>query len=808
MRLEEQAREEMYRILFDRLDEGGTGDFYRADGRRSDINRDRGNGFYDGMLEQQQELEAVFGAGADLQEGRRGRIREDDPILAEMERRTGADNGEPASGKLESIKQGLRTAYARTVSDAAPLERVARVQEKIEKGAYDAADAVQMYRTSGSTANYILKERLVDLNGNDAGESFTDVSRRAFDGVERELNEYMLHQFNSDQPGAGEKLTGYSAEESRQRVAEMEKANPTLPGRAGAVREFYDRFLQEMVVKSGMITAEQFRQLQERNPNSVPMEQAEKDSGQEGDATQETRDVRDTIADRVLRYTKMERKNELILNLYQFARRHPESAAPFMKTKAQDGELIDFSGGSLDQLDAEMVKRGQSGDYTVTAYQGGKKIRLNVSKEIYESLDNLFNGKMTRFEEMGRSATKVTRAVTSQMNPFIAVKNIMKNVPTAYVNSIAANPIVFYNQLVTAARDAFGTEHSDNYKTFCALGGKTIKFLDPDKGFVSSVEGGGKLNSAFQKAGRALSLAGEYTDTLVRYAEYLNGINRWGDTPEGRRKAIQAAADVTVNIARSGSVTRALDGWVINLNRGIQNADKMIRQYRARPVRSILRGSVPNAIAIALISLLPGGNDDNPYFKQLSNRQKETYFNIPNYFGKKDENGYPMTFIKIPKSADMSTMLINLFERAINEDFDTFDLGDFAQNTAENMSLKNPVTDSILAPLLLYSAWNRDSQGDPIVSPELEGLEERMQYDADTSAIAREIGEIFNVSPKKVDYLMDSYLGMVEDIVHPMLTQSGQPKDLNDALKQILLNPVKSYYTVESKGVNHNSPKG
>ena len=238
-------------------------------------------------------------------------------------------------------------------------------------------------------------------------------------------------------------------------------------------------------------------------------------------------------------------------------------------------------------------------------------------------------------------------------------------------------------------------------------------------------------------------------------------------------------------------------------NAQMQGFDKQVRQYKNHPTSTAVKGLALTVGVGALLSVLTGGNDDNPYYKQLTNRQKETYWNIP--YGPADENGYQYQFIKIPKPRELSTIAANLVERAIKGDFDTFDLGDTLEITADNMLFSNPVTDNIFSPLLYNLPTNQDFAGRAIVPAELEALEPRLQYDAETSSIAKGIGEIFNVSPKQADYLMDSYLGVAADILQPMFTQEGQPENVGDALGQIFVDPVISNFTVDSRYSNRNS---
>ena len=48
-----------------------------------------------------------------------------------------------------------------------------------------------------------------------------------------------------------------------------------------------------------------------------------------------------------------------------------------------------------------------------------------------------------------------------------------------------------------------------------------------------------------------------------------------------------------------------------------------------------------------------------------------------------------------------------------------------------------------------------------------------LQYDERTTEIAKGIGKLLNASPKQIDYLINSYTGIIGDIVQPLTTKGG-----------------------------------
>jgi hypothetical protein len=96
------------------------------------------------------------------------------------------------------------------------------------------------------------------------------------------------------------------------------------------------------------------------------------------------------------------------------------------------------------------------------------------------------------------------------------------------------------------------------------------------------------------------------------------------------------------------------------------------------------------------------------------------------------------------------------------------------------------VNDTIIAPFLNLSS-NKDFAGRPIVPRSMENLPPRDQYDANTSLIARHIGDLLNWSPKQIDYVIRSYTGGVGKTVLPAFT--GGKTSIQDRLYMAFVKP-------------------
>ena len=747
------------------------------------------------------------------------------PVSSRLEDQIGTGKVAVAGAKQKkdikgSIINTARSFYQNAVSDTAPLERAAKIQKKIDKGAVNLEDSVQQVRTAGGTVDYNLETSLTDIDGNAVGKSWKKINEIIPKGKNKAeqlkndeiANLYLLHKHNIDRQAQGKPVFGESAEQSRAIIKQIEQRYPWAAEYGKEVRSFVDTFMEKWGVEGGLIKKETYQKMREMYPNYVPTYRSKYQGkrGQfgsggtsipsavkkaTGDVSTVT-DIRDSIAGQVNKMVKLERKNELLANLYHFAKTNPDAAADYAVIQPSGKtSVFDVDADGIDAVDQGLLQKTADA-YTVTAYINGEPVKMRVAADIYNGLERLFNSDVTKLEEIGKKLTGIPKRYITGVNPFFAIRNIVRDVQTGYSNSIVSNPLKFVKQYGVATKKM--AQKSPEFQQFKALGGDRSGYYTAELGFVKSANRDKGIKSLPRKASDALGWLGSKTETVSRFAEYLNAIEKYGNTAAGRRKAIQAAADVTVNFARSGKMTKAVDSWVMYLNAGVQGLDKMARQLKAHPVKTLTKGIVPGIFLESFLAFV-GKNDENPHYKDLDNRTKDLYFCIPNLFDK-DEQGYPKSFIKVPKGREYGVTMVSLLERicrAVEGDEEAFE--GYLENAMQNTLPANPVTDNVLAPIFINLPQNEDFAGRSIVPKDLEDLSPKYQYDAKTSELAKAIGEATNISPKQIDYLIKSYGGFLGEAVLPIMTAAEKPQSVGEAIKQMALNPITSAFTADPK---------
>lgn len=641
-------------------------------------------------------------------------------------------------------------------------------------------------------------------------------AREFLDAMERERQLAAV----TDKPVLGRHEEGksqtipYTAEESRKIVQELEQAHPELKKQAEAIQRFHDDFMQEWAVGSGLMSQAQWQALKDKYPDYVQTFRARDEWGN-ADITRRGRvdsmsPIRQAVGDiseiipfedaemmQVNAIVKAARRNELFHNLYDFAKEHPKQAAPFIRIKAQNSATLETMAGEYDSIIENVTQnamRTENGSYQITAMIDGKPVQMEVNAEIYAGLQNLYGQDRGASDAFGARVAKwVTnpfKQLTTGRNPLFFLSNFPKDFQTAYINTTSGRKTLAGYLLDVGGTVRSMTQNSAEWQTFQALGGKNSGFYHNEKGFRESAKTAEHrgVRRAVDMIGRPFEMISENTEALWRFNEYRAAIRKYGDTQEGRAKAMQAAADVTTNFSRSAPMAKAAENYCAYLNASLQGLDKMARQLKNHPFLTTRRAAEIIALPTILLYML---NRDDEDYQHLNDRTKDNYYCIPTGKG---------TFIKIPKSREYGVAMGALLERFMRlrdgEDPETA-LDGIGGQFLTNIAPSNPFTDNIAKTIFIDLPTNQDFAGRSIIPERLANLSPENQYDYTTSKAGIAASKAWNatlgrllpkMAPIQADYLIDSNLGFVGDMILGS-TQQGS-KSVKDVLKAVIAEPV------------------
>lgn len=367
------------------------------------------------------------------------------------------------------------------------------------------------------------------------------------------------------------------------------------------------------------------------------------------------------------------------------------------------------------------------------------------------------------------------KALCTGYNPFFMVRNLARDMQDAgfYSTDSATWAKMFPSAWTQIAKNG------EIWQQYKALGGSYASMLDYTTGMVKEPKNAlGKAAAWYESLGQAIEAAPRLAEFMTILAnkggsKTVDGVKTGKFTQSDLMEAMLGAADITTNFARGGSVTKALNRYLVPfLNPSIQGFDKFIRNAtETRSVKaagSLIRKAALMGIAPALLNALAYRDDDE--WDDIPANTKANYYLIN--AGKWLGDGY---WIKIPKGraiAVLSTAAVYGKEKIDGEDVKFSDVFEVIKS---NIAPTDIFNQNIATAWTQAKLTNPDNPGTTwyggnIESDRLQNYRPEDRYDEKTDELSKAIGKLFKVSPKKVNYLLDQYTGVIGDLLLPLIT--------------------------------------
>lgn len=697
----------------------------------------------------------------------------------------------------ENFEDTAGWAYRKAVDSGHSVEQAAKlVGDEVLYPLYNNA------KQAGAAAGYMMGEAQTDLRGNRVGKSLLEI----FDPVRakgeqyfRDFSAYLFHLHNMDRmsletrgaqvyeelgldvpadlenkPVFGEEVT---AQDSEKAAAELLQKYPEFQQMAQDVYR-YNQNLMQYRVDSGLISEKQAQLMNALYPHYVPtFRKTGKSSGMTvfggqakvaqtvQKATGSNLDlmpIDDSIARQTVRVISAAKRNLFGNRLLSDALRNRDKIGRYVQSvfDAEAQYDLDTEG----EIETPPNLKGQ-----FTVYLSGKPVAMKLDAGMMEGIQALSPQLEYNLVMKGiREANNLYKALITGYNPSFMIRNPLKDIQDAGLYTTDLKGFVRnYPRAVGEIRS-----NGKMWQLYRSYGGTGSSFFDYEKGLQPKKEGG--LIQRIQSVNEAL-------EQLPRLAEFITVVEKGGTGYENVQKALLAAADVTVNFGRSGTWGKSLNQTAVPfLNPSIQGADKLYRtitstksgrQWAMLALRVALLGVAPSVINELLY------RDDEDY-QQLSNRTKDTYFlfKLPKLPGLNLPEGQ---FLKLPKGRVLS-VFGNAAQRTMRTWRGEEDAWDgYLETTLDATAPASPFSSNILTPVLDADLFDPESPGKTwyggdIEPQRLRSLPPGERYDESTDAISKTIGGFFNLSPKKINYLLDSYTGAIGEYGLPLITPKAE----------------------------------
>lgn len=406
--------------------------------------------------------------------------------------------------------------------------------------------------------------------------------------------------------------------------------------------------------------------------------------------------------------------------------------------------LKDVEGiGSYLEERPDLEGKGSPENFVFTVWENGEKKSYQTAPELYDAMVNLSLPTFNTVEKVFMTPAEVMRAGATG-TPAFGLFNLARDTLTSvlYSNNTTIPVIEPIGNTMYGLWEALRSNYhkkSSLYREFEVAGVPMTTRISTERSSLKwqklqeapGVKLGTMLYKGFQKLNQSLEEAA-----------------RLGEFAAGRRKgkSIQEAGleakEITTDFSRGGSLARKYNRYVPFFNAAIQGTDRLIREVKAHPVR--LGARVGTAIILPAL------------FEWVAFHDEDWYQDVPqdirdNYFIARigDE------IVKTPLPQEVA-FLAGGFKRGLSKllDDNPDAMNEWASNTLDTM-LPDYVP-AFMKPFLEWqSSYNFFTEKN-VVPASLQNLPDKEQYDIYTSMAAIKLGQELNVSPKKIDNLIQN----------------------------------------------------
>lgn len=643
------------------------------------------------------------------------------------------------------IKKALNDVYTKAIDELNPLKDLVEEVERQtgEKIAFDDNPYMQAWLARGWVGK---AETLIEHGAPERGiKSLKDILKGIGEKEHKEFSAYLVALHDLDLHKNKQKATFDYTEDAA--VLGKHAGNERFQKAAVEIYKYQDYLLQ-MLVKEGMLTAKAYHTMRKMYPHYIPFFRDMSDAGMQSflsggkgfiDVSSpvkrfkgSTRDIIDPL-------------ESIVKNTFQFynavERNHVGRTFAKLADKNGVGQIVERVNGNK-----------AATDNTFNVWENGEKVTYETTPELIQTMRMLDKEQSNMVVKILSYPASWLRAGAT-LSPEFILRNPVRDMIGASIYSKHG----FIPVVDTFKGLALFLKKGELYWDYMKSGAAHAAMVSLDRDYL-----GGQLRDIMSRDSKATKLIknplellramSEATEMATRLAEYDNarkGYTGLGNRLFGKdrkpltaREAALESRDITLDFSRRGTHTKRLNQITAFFNATLQGADKMARAFKEDPrgmtVKTMLYITLPSVLLWYM-------NKDDERYQELPQWEKDTFWIIP---GK--ENMY-----RIPKPFEAGVLFGTSFERMLQ-------YFDDAKNNRKSVGFKGygeRVMDSLAPgliptgaiPVLEYMTNHSFFRQRSIIPQSQENLPARLQYGANTSEVAKFVGDKINVSPYMVD---------------------------------------------------------
>ena len=651
------------------------------------------------------------------------------------------------------IKKALNDAYTKVVDELNPLKDLVEEVERQtgEKIAFDDNPYMQAWLARGWVGK---AETLIEHGAPEHGiKSLKDILKGIGEKEHKEFSAYLVSLHDLDLHKNKQKATFDYTEDAA--VLGKHAGNERFQKAAVAIYKYQDYMLQ-MLVKEGMLTAKAYHTMRKMYPHYIPFFRDMSDAGMQSFLSGGKGFV--DVSSPVKRFKGSTRDiidplESIVKNTFQFynavERNHVGRTFAKLADKNGVGQIVERVNGNK-----------AATDNTFNVWENGEKVTYETTPELIQTMRMLDKDQSNMVAKILSYPANWLRAGATLSPEFILRNPVRDMIGASIYSKHGFIPVVdtFKGLSLFLKKGELYWEYMKSGAAHAAMVSLDRDYLGGQLRDIMSRES--KVTKLIKNPIEVLRAMSEATEMATRLAEFDNA--RKGYTGVGNRlfgkdrkpltarEAALESRDITLDFSRRGSHTKKANQVIAFFNATIQGADKMARAFKEDPrgmtVKTMLYITLPSVLLWYM-------NKDDERYQELPQWEKDTFWII---HGK--ENMY-----RVPKPFEAGVLFGTSFERMLQ-------YFDDAKNNRKSVGFKgfgDRVVDS-LAPSFMptamipvveamtnYSLFRQRN----IIPQSQENLPAHLQYGANTSEVAKFVGDKINVSPYIVDNTIRGYGG-------------------------------------------------
>ena len=651
------------------------------------------------------------------------------------------------------IKKAVSDVYTKLIDELNPLkELVEQVERETgEKISFDDNPYMQAWLARGWAGK---AETLIEHGAPEYKiPAFKDILKDIGEKEHKDFSAYLVALHDLDLHKNKQKATFDYTEDAA--VLGKHAGNERFQKAAAAIYKYQDYMLQ-MLVKEGMLTAKAYHTMRKMYPHYIPFFRDMSDVGMQSflsggkgfiDVSSPVKRLKGSTRDII------DPLESIVKNTFQFynavERNHVGRTFAKLADKKGVGQIVERVNGNKAKT-----------DNTFNVWENGEKVTYETTPELIETMRMLDKEQSSMIMKVLSYPANWLRAGATLSPEFILRNPVRDMIGAAIYSKHGFIPVID-----TFKGLSLYLKKGQAYWEYKKSGAAHAAMVSLDRDYL-----GGQLRDIMKRESKftkliknpieALRAMSEATEMATRLAEYDNarkGYTGLGNRlfgkerkPLSAREAALESRDITLDFSRRGTNTKKANQVIAFFNATIQGADKMARAFKEDPrgmtVKTMLYITLPSVMLWYI-------NKDDERYQELPQWEKDTFWIIP---GK--ENMY-----KIPKPFEAGVLFGTTFERMLQ-------YMDDEKNGRKGVGFKGfgeRVFDSF-APSFMPTAmipiveattnYSLFRQRD-IIPQSQENLPARLQYGANTSEVAKFVGDKINVSPYIVDNTIRGYGG-------------------------------------------------